>query len=235
MRKTLSAAAGRVERIEPLIRPVTTQHLGSAVATPADDGFDTVYGLDIETDTARGGLDPTEAPIVAVALTGNGWSSVFRGDEAQLLGQLDSAIADLAPGVIVTWNGARFDLPFLADRSATVGVGLGLRLVPDSRSRSRRDPLPGHDGGYLGRWHDQAHLDAYAVYRADVGASLGIPCGLKHLSKFMGLHPVEVDASAIHLLSPQELEDYVASDAILARELALRRWPTARRAIDIVS
>lgn len=211
---------------------MTHPHLGSAVGATADDGFNTVYGLDIETDTERGGLDPTEAPVVAVALTGNGWSSVFRGDEATLLVQLDAAIAGLPPGVIVTWNGARFDLPFLADRAALVGIELGLDLVPDSRSRSRRDPLPGHDGGYLGRWHDHAHLDAYAVYRADVGASLGIPCGLKPLSKFVGLRPVEVDASAIHLLSDQELEDYVASDAILARELALRRWPTARRAID---
>lgn len=134
--------------------------------------------------------------------------------------------------MLVTWNGARFDLPFLADRAALIGVSLGLDLLADHRSRSRRDPLPGHLGGYLGRWHAHRHLDAYAVYRADVGASLGLPCGLKPLAKLLGLSPVEVDRAVIHELSPEQLVDYVASDAILARELAIRRWPTARLAID---
>lgn len=157
---------------------------------------------------------------------------MFDGDEASLLQDLDAAIENLPPGVLVTWNGARFDLPFLADRARLIGVELGLALVADTRSRSRRDPLPGHDGGYLGKWHGHRHLDAYAVYRADVGASLGMPCGLKPLARLLGLTPVEVDRAAIHELSAQKLEEYVASDAILARELALRRWPTAQRAID---
>jgi hypothetical protein len=61
---------------------------------------------------------------------------------------------------------------------------------------------------------------------------MGIPCGLKPLARLLGFVPVEVDREAIHELSAKELEDYVASDAILARELALRRWPTASRAID---
>lgn len=169
---------------------------------------------------------------MAVAISGAGWSSVFDGEEASLLQRLDAAVADLPPGVLVTWNGARFDLPFLADRAHLSGVDLGLDLVADTRSRSRRDPLPGHLGGYLGRWHGHRHLDAYAVYRADVGASLGVPCGLKPLARLLGLSPVEVDREAIHELSAQQLEEYVASDAILARELALRRWPTAQRAID---
>lgn len=193
---------------------------------------DTVYGLDIETDTSRGGLDPNLAGIVAVALSGEGWSRVFDGPEKQLLLELDHAIADLAPGVLVTWNGARFDLPFLADRARRAGVRLGLDLIADARSRSQRDPLPGHTGGYLGRWYTHHHLDAYAVYRADVGASLGLPCGLKPLARMLGLTPVEVDRTEIHELTAAQLGDYVASDAILARELALRRWPTASRAID---
>lgn len=172
------------------------------------------------------------SPIVAVAISGDGWSTVFDGEETSILTELDTAIALLEPGVLVTWNGARFDLPFLAERASRAGVDLGLELVADVRSRSRREPLPGHDGGYLGRWHGHRHLDAYAVYRADVGASMGIPCGLKPLARLLGFVPVEVDREAIHELSAKELEDYVASDAILARELALRRWPTASRAID---
>jgi len=192
------------------------------------------YGLDIETDTSLGGLDPSVAPIVAVALCGADWGTVFDGAEADILTELDSAIADLPAGVLVTWNGSRFDLPFIADRASMLGVSLGLELTPDQRYRSRHEPLPGHSGGYTGTWHGQRHLDAYLVYRADVGASLGIPCGLKPLSRMLGFSPVEVDGSAIHELSAEALNEYVTSDAVLARELALRRWPTAQRAIDPV-
>lgn len=203
-------------------------------------GFDptgaTVYGLDIETDTtAGGGLDPSNARVVAVAVAGESWHQVLEGAEDQLLCDLDAALSELDPGVIVTWNGARFDLPFLADRARACDVYWGLVLTPDEQRTSHRDPLPGHVGGYRASWHDHRHLDAYQVYRADVGASLGLPCGLKQLSRFVGLHPVEVDRTKIHALSQHELAEYVASDAILTRELALRRWSTARLAIDQVS
>ena len=191
-----------------------------------------VYGLDIETDTSLGGLDPQRAPIVAVAVAGAGPSHVFTGEEPTLLQQLDDHLRTLPAGVLVTWNGARFDLPFLADRAAMCGTPLALELVPDRRTRTHRDPLPGHDGGYFARWYDHHHLDAYAVYRADVGATLGIPCGLKPLARLFGLEPVEVDREKIHALSQEELDAYVASDAELTRQLALRRWATASQAID---
>ncbi len=191
-----------------------------------------MYGLDIETDTELGGLDPEHAPIVAVALCGDGWNIVFDGDEVDVLRDLDEAIARLDAGVLVTWNGSRFDLPFISDRAHRIGIELGLRLSPDGYHRSRHEPLPGHTGGYIASWHAHRHLDAYIVYRADVGASLGIPCGLKPLSRMLGLSPVEVDRTAIHELSAEQLNAYVASDAELTRELALRRWPTASRAID---
>jgi len=199
--------------------------------TPASTSS-AVYGLDIETDTTKGGLDPQVAPIVAVAVAGAEQSVVFTGDEASLLRELDSFLLDLEPGVITTWNGARFDLPFLDDRAKMHSLTLGLVLEPDTRTRTYRDPLPGHRGGYFARWHQHQHLDAYAVYRADVGASLGIPCGLKPLARFCGLKPVEVDREHIHELSPEALDAYVASDAEITRELALRRWPTASLAID---
>lgn len=193
------------------------------------------YGLDIETDTAAGGLDPAAAAIVAVALAGDGWCRVFDGPEQQLLTDLDRAIGELPAGVLVTWNGSRFDLPFLSDRARTSGVSLGLRLEEDPRFHSHRDPLPGHDGGYAAEWYHHSHLDAYQVYRRDVGASLGLPCGLKPLARMVGLQPVEVDRENIHALTPNELADYVASDAVLTRELALRRWANASRSIDSLS
>lgn len=167
-----------------------------------------------------------------MALSGDNWATVFDGAEADILQGVDAAIRDLASGVITTWNGSRFDLPFLVDRSHIVGVDLGLTLQADQHSRSAHEPLPGHEGGYVATWYEHRHLDTYRVYRADVGAMLHLACGLKSLARFVGLSPIEVDRERIHELSRDELHEYVASDAIMTRELTLRRWSTAAAAID---
>jgi len=172
------------------------------------------YGLDIETDTTVDGLDPEVSPIVAVAVTGPGLERVFDGSEISILTDLDTFMRSLQPGVIITWNGTRFDLPFMARRAEIVGVPLGLT-----------DPA-----GRAG-WYGHIHLDGYLLYRADVGDSVNLKCGLKPLSRFVGLPVVEVDRSRIHELSAEQCRAYVASDAHLARELVLRRWATALRTL----
>jgi len=169
------------------------------------------YGLDIETDTAINGLDPDVAAIVAVALTGDHMEHVLDGDEVEILKQLDSLLGSLPRGIIITWNGTRFDLPFIARRAQILGVPLGLC-----------------DPGGRGEWHGHIHLDGYLLFRADVGDSVNLSCGLKPLAKFVGLPVIEVDRSKIHELSVEECRAYVASDAHLARALVHRRWPTAR-------
>ena len=80
-----------------------------------------LHGLDIETDTEAGGLDPRTACITAVAVASDGGTRVFDGAEADLLRALDVHVAALPAGVIVTWNGAAFDLPFLFDRAQRGG------------------------------------------------------------------------------------------------------------------
>ena len=158
---------------------------------------------------------------------------VLDGDEAGLLADLDGALATLEPGVLVTWNGAAFDLPFIADRARTLGVEIGLQLRFDPTIH-RREPLPGHQGAYRGRWYDHRHIDGYQLFRADVGASMRLPCGLKPLARFVGLPVVEVDRAAIHQLDADITRRYVASDARLARALVLRRVATAVAAVDPV-
>ena len=198
-------------------------------------GLDTrLYGLDIETDTAAGGLDPGVAAIVAVAVSTGTGDVVFDGDESTLLGALEGHLGSLEPGVIVTWNGSSFDLPFLADRAALHGIALGLRLEADP-TVGARSPLPGHDGGYRASWGEHGHLDGYRLYRADVGRTLGISCGLKPLAGLVGLETVHVERTRIHELSTAELHRYVASDARLARQLVMRRLPHALAAIDRVT
>lgn len=193
-----------------------------------------VYGLDIETDTTTNGLDPAVAAVVTVALACPGYEEVFTGPEHQLLAELDARLAELEPGVIATWNGAAFDLPFIADRAALHQLPLGLRLQLDPAIATRNAPLPGHRGAYRAAWYDHGHLDAYRVYRGDVGPALRISCSLKSIARFVGLVPIEVDRTRIHDLTNEALHAYAASDARLARILAERRWGTASRCIDHV-
>jgi len=192
----------------------------------------TVYGLDIETDTTVNGLDPQLAPVVTVAVSGPGFDEVFSGRESTLLYDVDLCLRDLAPGVIATWNGAAFDLPFIADRAAIHRLDLGLRMQLDRSMAMRHAPLPGHDGSYRVAWYGHSHVDAYRLYRGDVGPTLRVSCSLKSIARLVGLAPVEVDRARIHDLSREALHAYAASDARLARVLTERRWPTAQRFVD---
>ncbi len=194
-----------------------------------------LYGLDIETDTTENGLDPAVAPVVSVAVVGQDQHIVLEGDESSLLLRLDATIASLPRGVLVTWNGAAFDLPFVAHRAYLCGIESGLQLWHDTNIRSRNEPLLGHPGSYRATWHGHRHLDGYRVFRADAGAVMHLPCGLKPMAKFVGLDPVEVDREQIHLLTDAERQAYVASDAEVTRELVIRRWATAKASIDDVS
>jgi uncharacterized protein YprB with RNaseH-like and TPR domain len=188
--------------------------------------------LDIETDTTVDGLDPTVARVLTVALSSSGLDEIFSGTEARLLSDLDARLSCLPPGVLATWNGAAFDLPFLADRANLNGIRLGLRLRLDSVIRLHREPLPGHAGAYRGVWYDHRHVDAYRLYRGDVGPALRVSCSLKSIARLVGLVPLEVDRTHIHDLSREALHAYASSDARLARVLTERRWSSASRFVD---
>jgi DNA polymerase elongation subunit (family B) len=195
-----------------------------------------LYGVDIETDTTVDGLDPRVGRVLAVAVADDDGVEVLADDdEATLLRRLDAGLAARPAGVLVTWNGARFDLPYLASRAALRGVELGLELEVDGHRRDTRPPLPGHASAYRARWHDHAHLDVYRSYQADVGPVLGLSCTLKSVARLVGLEPLEVDASRVHTLGAPALGAYVASDAACTRELARRRWASAAPAIDVVA
>lgn len=192
-----------------------------------------LYGLDIETDTSVDGLDPSRSRVVAVAVSSCEGETVFEGGEATLLRALDHWLRRARPGILTTWNGAGFDLPFLADRARACGVRLGLELdlVPAPAVAPRHPPLPGHAGRYRARWHRHLHLDACDLYRALL-AGEERSFSLKPLARELGFEPVEVDAARIHELAAEELRRYVASDAALARQLAERRWLDAAAFVD---
>jgi hypothetical protein len=191
-----------------------------------------IYGLDIETDTTPmhdstpRGLDPATTSIVNVAVSTRDGEIVFRGDEKSLLLSLDRYIRNLPVGVVATWNGAVFDLPFILSRAKFLGIELGLTVSPAENIRPKYEPLPGHRGGYHGVWSNHTavphvHLDiAYALQKH--ATDLGIQWSLKPLARHHGLSPIEVDRTAVHLLTPEQQDEYVASDARVTRVLAER-------------
>ena len=123
----------------------TTIHPPRARCTypfPACGGAPAVYGLDIETDTTINGLDPTVAPVLTVALASPGFEETFTGPEHVIFSELDDRLTHLEPGVIATWNGAAFDLPFIADRAAHYDMQLGLRLQLDPDLPMHHAPAP---------------------------------------------------------------------------------------------
>ncbi|HEX2578589.1 MAG TPA: hypothetical protein VHK88_19760 [Aquihabitans sp.] len=189
-----------------------------------------IYGLDIETDTTRDGLDPAVASVRTVALSGRTFDEVFIGDEAGLLRALDQRLAALPAGVLATFNGATFDLPFIADRARLLGIELQLHLCLDRRLTFGRTPLPGHGGAYRAAWGPHAHLDTFRLY-----GGAGQPSGrgsLRALGRLLGVGGQVPAAARACDLANEALHAHAASDARLARVLAERRWAGALRLID---
>ncbi|MGE3620295.1 MAG: 3'-5' exonuclease [Acidimicrobiia bacterium] len=191
-----------------------------------------VYGLDIEIDTAAPDLDTALAPILTVALAHPGGEEVFTGPEDELLVRLDAAFAELAPGVIATWNGGAFDLPFIADRARYLGLDVGLRLRLDPKLPMRTAPLPGHEGAYRASWYRHCHLDAFRLYHSQPRVARTLAGSLRALARGLGLIPqgnahVEPDD-----LRNEALHAYAEGDARLARVLTERRWDSAARFVD---
>lgn len=162
-----------------------------------------VYGLDIEVDTSIDGLDPARSCVRTVALSFSGLDEEYTGPEHEVLADLDARLAGLEPGVIATWNGAAFDLPFLADRAGLWDMRLGLVLQPDRGTSAHLPMLHGHPCAYRATWHQHGHIDAYRLYGHD---------------------DTDVGAEVLHACA--------RSDARLARALVERRWATAARHVD---
>lgn len=189
-----------------------------------------LYGLDIETDTTVNGLDPSVSSVVAVSVSTDDETVTFTGPERKLLQSVDHHLRALPRGVVVTWNGSGFDLPFLHDRARARGIKLGLRLTPDAALPRKHAPLVGHDLPYRARWHKHLHIDACCVYRTLLPE--GTSCALKPVARSAGLVVIEEDREHLHELGAGALVRYVASDAELARVLAQRVWLEAGALLD---
>jgi len=194
-----------------------------------------LYALDIETDTTVDGLDPRVAEVVTMALWGDDVELVIDGgSESKRLSALAEALSDLEPGVILTWNGQVFDLPFLASRARVNNVKLGLELQRDALIVPKYTFTPGHACGYRARWGQHAHADLAYAYKT-YAAKAGVTWSLKPVCESLGIAMVKVDASAIHLLSATLLAEYNLSDVNGTHQLGLHLGVDLAKWIDVLT
>lgn len=197
-----------------------------------------VYGLDIETDTSpvlADGPDPRVARVRTVALSMPAGDRTFEGDEPELLGELDEVLRQLQPGIIATWNGGAFDLPYLADRAEMWGLRLGLRLAADRHLRVRGELLRGHAGAYRAGWYGHHHLDASRLYGAGRRPLLDVDELLRSFGlrgsrrRDKGAGPADVPDTE---LTHKATHAFAANDARLVRVMVEQRLPAASRQVD---
>lgn len=191
-----------------------------------------LYAIDIETDTTIDGLDPTIAEVVTMALWSDDLQAVIEGGtERSRLTELSRLLAFLEPGIVLTWNGQVFDLPFLATRARVTGVCLGLELTRDPQIVPKYDFTPGHACGYRARLGRHAHADlAYAC--KDYADRTGVTWSLKPVCESLGIPMVKVNAAAIHLLSSAALVEFNLSGVHGTHLLGTRLGPNLDDWID---
>ena len=193
-----------------------------------------VVAIDIETDTTPchepaqacctgRGLDPAITTITAVAISDENGETVLdaeaMGSESALIQELDRILMSKT-GLLFTWNGAVFDIPFIADRAKLLEIQIGLTTSPAPWATVKYRPIPGHEGGYSAGWGTLQHVDVMTWYQQSA-IDHGVGWSLKPISTLYGLEPVIVDRAAMHELTAGELEAYVASDARVTRQLGL--------------
>ncbi len=199
-----------------------------------------IYSLDIETDTRINGLDPRVSRITQVALsTVTGDIVLSAGpfvhdddpstpnlDEAALLTDLADTLAGLDAGLILTWNGAAFCLPFLAHRAKVNQVNLGARFhdQPDLPMRPGRPVVPTSRYPQAVTWvaasDRHSHLDITFAFQP-VARALGISGGLKPVARAHGIEMIEPDREKMNGYTEEQRQAYMCSDTRGTRALGL--------------
>lgn len=83
-----------------------------------------ILGFDIETT----GLSPLDSEVKMISVVSNrGYNDVlYNQDEAVLIQQFVQLMETLDPDIVLTYNGHRFDIPFLMKRAEFKGLDLGI-------------------------------------------------------------------------------------------------------------
>lgn len=138
-----------------------------------------------------------------------------EASEAAMLQKFISHIIELRPHVIVTYNGDRFDWPYLDKRSQKHNINIFREIgIRRSGTQQGRD-FANSDIEYIGRCI--VHLDALCWVKRDSYLPQGNH-GLKAVTKCkLGYNPEEVDPEDMIMLarkSPHLMAAYSVSDAV---------------------
>lgn len=177
-----------------------------------------IYGLDLITDAAGPLIDPITSRIVEIGLSTASGDELYEGGEPELLELLDRRLNLLDPGVLATWHGSIVALPLIAARAKRWNLDLSLTLQDDRRA-APASPVIGVTA-VRARWHDHGVLDLRRVYET------AEPRRWRRRRN--------TSRSLEDLIPPTDdlAQRDPLKDARLARQLAERRWPQAKRVID---
>jgi DNA polymerase elongation subunit (family B) len=199
---------------------------GIADLDPTIEEFN--FAIDIETDNSEGfGLVPERSRVTEVAIAvptsieASGGVVFHDPDETELLLTVSEYINELPTGIINDWNGAFFDLPFMADRARILGINIGLTLLP-APGKPKYDFLPGHTTAYTGLWDNYQHGHVTRDISKDYQylQEFGL-WSLKPACAHFGIDMVELDRENLHKYTQAERNAYNLSDAVGTRTLAL--------------
>lgn len=183
-----------------------------------------IYGFDIETDNSEGhGLDSRFSRVTSIAISAT--DSLFVLDdtnEARLLRTFAAWLTDneTLPGIIATWNGSGFDVPFLADRAEATGVEIPLIAWADETVVPKYpSPNPNHATGYRAKFGVHNHVDICYAYKPYAEQN-DVKWSLKPVADALGLDLFVEDAADLHNVHPVNRLAYNGSDAHATRLLA---------------
>ena len=186
-----------------------------------------MWALDIETDTtvpahsdgmAPAGLDPRVSPILCLAVAADTEPTfVTEGEEPALLEAFVDWWQQLDPDdTVVTWNGSRFDFPFIGYRLVEHDLPVPFDYWAYRADPGERQPIV-TSGGV---WHVSGHIDLHNVlhdYRTRHRIS-----GLKATLASAGIphRQPTVSGAQSGRIPAALLADYCAADAEATLSLA---------------
>jgi hypothetical protein len=180
-----------------------------------------LYALDIETDTTIDGRDPSVASVIAVSIAEVGGPvAVLAGPERMVLAATLAVLESLEPGIVATWNGAGFDIPFIQERCTLMGINTGWEVTPTDLP-GKYQPVGDRAGRYSSKLGLHRHADIAWGWQ-EYCQTNGVVWSLKPLAHSLGIEAIEADREHASDLSRAELFAYVASDAHVTALLAHR-------------
>ena len=186
--------------------------------------------FDIETHSPDGSFPFGENyPVVAIGIvTSTGEREVYLWDgedDKQVLIDFAKFVKDYDPDIIYGYNLVGYDFPQILYRAAFHGIRNYKKLL--NRDGSDYGWQPQRDSDDLRmRAGGRVVLDLLRHTRLDYALS-GLPRGLKPVSRYFGLEPIELDFSEKDLLdySLSEIHDYVLSDVDCTKYLFDHYYP----------